>query len=235
MFPQVIHVYVARHVGSAADDEVPRPRDRSIGEQPRSAARCRAQSRSVAAPEREPAPADRGADRGTERIEPDNGRLRLCRHAEQIEPGGPGYFTAAPREPPAIGCGATGLSFARPVPAMDCTRETRSRSNSSRIAIRRAASARAQNGKVEAFPHHIRSFLDGADLPLHRGMQRREIRQPRREPQRGNRPSWPRSPASAWLPRARSRTASQAVASCANVASTARSHASPSAVTAVRV
>ena len=36
-------------------------------------------------------------------------------------------------------------------------------------------------------------------------------------------------------PRARSRTASQAVASCANVASTARSNASPSAVTAVRV
>ena len=36
-------------------------------------------------------------------------------------------------------------------------------------------------------------------------------------------------------PRARSRTASQAVASCAKVASTARSSASPSAVTAVRV
>ncbi len=179
-------MHVTRRVGPAADDEVPRARQRAIGEQPRQPPARQLEVDQRAATERHTRARNRRANGGAERVEPDDGRPRPRRHAEQVEPGGPGLFAAAAvillqqvvtqqvlrrvdRQQRRAAYREHGLAEQQPV------------------ALRQVAPAGAQDGEVETLPHHVRLLLDGAHLPLHRRMQRREGGQPRRQPHRGHR------------------------------------------------
>ncbi len=179
-------MHVTHRVGPATNHEIPRSRQRPIGKQPRQPSARQLEVDQRPASECDAGACDRRADGGAERIEPDDRRLRAGRHAKQVEPGGPGLFPAA------------AVILLQQVVTQQVLRrvDRQQRRTAHRehdlaeqqpVALRQVAPAGAQDGEVETLPHHVRLLLDGAHLPLHRRMQRREGRQPWRQPHRGHR------------------------------------------------
>jgi hypothetical protein len=176
-------VYIARRIGPTANDEVPRPWQGPVREEPHQTSGCEVRFDQRHAAKGDPSASHGRRQCGAERIEPHDRHLGVAA-AEKLQPGGPILFRAG--DVIFLQQGMARQFFRQALqPQGGAAHRRHCFAEQQPIAICKDSTPYVQHSEVEPFAHHVGLVvLDRPNVPLHRRMQRGKGGETRCQPQR---------------------------------------------------